>query len=85
VTFFGFIAQIGFCIALAPQIIKSRQKQSIAAISLTYIIFNSFLSCLDTICAWQLNWGWPNKLGSIGMLCLNLIILLQKNNYTPTK
>ena len=85
VTSFGFIAQMGFCIALLPQIIKSHQRQSIAAISLTYIVFNSFLSCLDIICAWQLNWGWPNKLGSIGLLCLTLTFMLQKKYYHREK
>lgn len=81
VTSFGCIAQIGFCIALLPQIVKSRQRQSGAAMSLTYIAFTNILSCLDIICAWQLNWGWPNKLGSIGLLCLTLILLLQKKHY----
>jgi uncharacterized protein with PQ loop repeat len=81
VTCFGVIAQISFCMSFLPQILKSRQKQSISAISLTYISFNVFLSCLDIICAWQLNWGLPNKLGSISLLCLALILILQKNNY----
>ena len=80
-TALGYVAQIAFCTALLPQVIKSRKIQSSAAISLIDIALNCFVSCLDLICAWQLNWGWPNRLGSILIVCLTGLLLLQSKRY----
>lgn len=73
----GYLAQIGFSVALAPQILKSYRLQSTQAIHVLFIGLNFILNLLDSITAWQLNWGWPNKLGALCGLLLSSILLLQ--------
>ncbi|PJD94393.1 MAG: hypothetical protein CK424_00065 [Legionella sp.] len=81
----GFIAQFGFGIALLPQILKSKQLQSTNAIHMAYLVLNVSLACLDLISAWQLHWGWPNKVGSSLMFGLTSILLLQRWFYGSSK
>lgn len=81
----GYLAQLGFVIAIIPQILKSKQLKSTHAINVTYLMLNMVLSCLDLISAWQLNWGWPNKCGSSLLLILTSVLLLQYRIYPSTK
>lgn len=75
----GFLAQLGFCTALLPQFIKSQRMQSFQTLSLIYLALNSLLSGLDSLSAWSLHWGWPNKIGSLLVLGLSLTLLLRRS------
>lgn len=77
----GYISKILFIISTIPQIIKNWQVKNKSAISIYFILLSITIACLDTITAWTLNWGWPNKLTSpimIFMLALMLPIPLAK-------
>lgn len=80
-NYIGYIAQINFVIAFIPQIIRSMQLQSAHALNFLYILLNFSLAGLDCISAWQLKWGWPNKLGSGCLVLLTGILLLQRRTY----
>lgn len=73
----GYASQIAFVIAFIPQILKSKRIQSAQALNVFYIILCHLLAVLDCISAWQLNWGWPNKLGSCLIIGLTSVLLLQ--------
>lgn len=81
-NFFGYIAQISFVVAFIPQILRSMQLQSAQALNLMYILLNFCLAGLDCVSAWQLNWGWPNKIGSGCIIFLTGILLLQQRKYS---
>lgn len=80
-SFLGYIAQVGFIIAFIPQILKSKQLQSAQAVNIIYILLGLLLAFLDFISAWQLTWGWPNKLGSLLAISLTGILLIQYWKY----
>lgn len=77
----GYLAQMGFVIAFLPQILKSKQLQSSQSINVIYILLNALLAALDIISAWQLHWGWPNKLGALLNLLFTGILLIQYKKY----
>jgi len=72
----GYLSRLLFVIYIIPQLIKNNAMQSAQAISVYSIYLNLTLACLDTISAWSLNWGWPNKLSAplIGLLMLTLLM-----------
>ena len=78
----GYISRICFLLYTLPQIIKNKALKSASAISIQFIYLNLTLAVLDLIAAWCLNWGWPNKLGSPIMVCLMLIMLMQRRKYS---
>jgi len=75
----GWISRIGFLSYTLPQIIQNHRLNSAQALSTTYLNLSLFLSLLDLISAWCLDWGWPNKLGTPFTISLTLILLWQKN------
>lgn len=77
----GYLAQIGFVIAFVPQILKSQRLKSAQAISALFILLNFLLAVLDSISAWQLGWGWPNKLGALLGVLLTTVLMLQYRIY----
>lgn len=81
-TIFGGIAQICGLIYCIPQIIKNKRLQSTNGINRYFIYLNLTLAGLDTISAWCLNWGWPNKLAAPVLFFLMLIIIGQYKKYT---
>jgi len=85
ISIIGYISQIGFVIAMIPQIIKSKHLKSAQAINITYILFNIVLSFLDLVSAWKLGWGWPNKTGSAALFVLMTILLIQHRQYYSNK
>ena len=76
-----YLAQLGFVIAFIPQIFRSKKLQSAYAINVIYLSLNFCLAGLDTISAWQLGWGWPNKFGAGCMVLLTSVLLLQHRKY----
>lgn len=66
----GFV----YCI---PQIIKNRKTGASHAISVYYLYINLTLTFLDTLSAWLLNWGWPNRIASPLSMGLMLIMIYQ--------
>jgi uncharacterized protein with PQ loop repeat len=81
----GYAAQIAFVIAFIPQILKSKRLQSAQALNIFYILLCLLLAILDCISAWQLNWGWPNKLGSCLIILLTSMLLMQYYRYQFSK
>lgn len=73
----GYLSRTLFVIYTLPQIIKNRSQHLANAISLNFIYINLILAILDTISAWCLNWGWPNKLSAPLIASLMLILLMQ--------
>lgn len=73
----GYASQTAFIIAFIPQILKSKRLQSAQALNIVYIVLCLVLSILDCISAWQLEWGWPNKLGASLMILLTSMLVLQ--------
>jgi uncharacterized protein with PQ loop repeat len=90
ILFIGYIARIGFLIYVLPQIIQNYRMRSAKALNPLFLKLSLFLSSLDLISAWCLNWGWPNKLGTPLNILLTLILLWQMKHYrdstikTPT-
>lgn len=77
----GSLSRIcSFCYSL-PQLIKNKKLKSTQAISIRFIYLNLTLATLDTISAWCLNWGWPNKLASPVTMLLMVIMLTQVKQY----
>lgn len=66
----GYIARGCFIGYAFPQILKVRATKNYAGLSVYFIILNLVIAILDTISAWCLQWGWPNQLGSMLMLCM---------------
>lgn len=73
----GYTSRLGFLLYSLPQIIKNRRSISAQAISIPFIYLSLTLACLDTLSAWCLDWGWPNKLASPLTIVLLLILLKQ--------
>ncbi len=79
----GYLSRAGFLLYTLPQIIKNRALESASALSIKFIYSSLILSVLDTVSAWCLDWGWPNKLSSPVTLCLMLLLFLQARKYKP--
>ncbi|MDF1756882.1 MAG: PQ-loop repeat-containing protein [Legionellaceae bacterium] len=77
----GIIARASGLMYCIPQIIKNKVNQSSRAVSLYFIYLNLLLAVLDSISAWCLNWGWPNKIASPVNIAVMLIILWQNKQY----
>jgi uncharacterized protein with PQ loop repeat len=80
-SYFGYISQLGFAFAYIPQILKSRRLQSAQAMSFLYVLLGLILAIFDCISAYQLNWGWANKAGSVVIIILTSILLMQQYHY----
>lgn len=76
-TVLGFISMIGWLTYTIPQIIKNTNLNNTQALSIMFILFGLTASCCDSISAYILDWGLPNKIGSPVSLCLKLILLIQ--------
>ncbi|MDP3705014.1 MAG: PQ-loop repeat-containing protein [Legionellaceae bacterium] len=76
----GYLSRILFVMYTLPQIIKNRTQASANAISINFLHINLVLAILDTISAWSLDWGWPNKLSAPITASLMLILLMQNKN-----
>ncbi len=81
ILYCGYLSQIGFVIAFVPQILKSQRLKSAQSINVIFILLNFLLVALDCISAWQLGWGWPNKLGPLLGILLTGILMLQYRRY----
>lgn len=82
----GYISKGLFIISTIPQIIKNWRVKNKSAISIYFILLSITIACLDTITAWTLNWGWPNKLTSpimIFMLAMMLPFPFSKEKNPP--
>lgn len=82
VVFLGTVSRglgLVYCI---PQIIKNQYLRSAQAMSLFYMYLNLLLAFLDSVSAWCLDWGWPNKIASPITILVMLILLLQGYAYT---
>jgi uncharacterized protein with PQ loop repeat len=82
--FIGYVARIGFLTYVLPQIIRNYRLRSAEALNPLFLTLSLFLSSLDLISAWCLNWGWPNKLGTPLNILLTLILIWQKNHYSDS-
>lgn len=85
ILIFGTIARVSGLMYCLPQIIKNKTTQSAKALSTQFLRLNLTLAVLDTISAWCLDWGWPNKLAAPMSVLLMIIMLAQikKYNYRP--
>ncbi len=78
----GYISRVSYVIYSTPQILKNFKLKSTNAINLTFIYLNIILTLLDTLSAWCLDWGWPNKLAAPVMTGMMLVLLLQTHFYS---
>jgi hypothetical protein len=65
-----------------PQIIKNKRLKSANAISTYFIFLNLSLAILDTLSAWCLGWGWPNKIAAPINIMMMLTMLFQIKKYS---
>ena len=80
----GWCSRVFFLSYIIPQLIKNIKLNSASAVSLYFVFLSLILSCLDTLSAWCLDWGWPNKLGSpISILLMGFLLyqIKQEKNY----
>lgn len=77
----GVMARVLGLVYGIPQIIKNKRTQSAQAISIPFICINLSLTLLDSVSAWCLDWGWPNKVASPISFVMMTTILLQHNKY----
>lgn len=78
ILYAGFISKILFIISALPQIIKNYKLESSSAISIYFIYLSITIATLDTISAWYLNWGWPNKITSPIVIFMMMLLLPYK-------
>jgi uncharacterized protein with PQ loop repeat len=76
----GVLARIYGLLYSLPQIIKNHISKTTNAISRHFIYLNLTLTLLDSISAWSLNWGWPNKLAAPVSAVLMLTLLFQSKS-----
>jgi uncharacterized protein with PQ loop repeat len=74
----GCISKILFIISTLPQIIKNWRLKNSSAISIHFILLSITIAILDTITAWKLNWGWPNKATSPIIVVMMIMLLLSR-------
>lgn len=84
-TLIGSGSRLLFICASIPQIIRNYRTQHAGAISIKYIYLNLAICGLDTVSAWCLNWGWPNKISPLIMLALYSILLNLEKAINPQK
>lgn len=80
-NFLGTMARISGLIYCYPQITKNKKAQSARGVNVRFMYLNLGLSFLDTVSAWTLDWGWPNKLGAPLNFLMMLILLGQQRKY----
>lgn len=74
----GYLSRILFIIYTLPQIIKNKRNPSSSnAINRYFIYLNLIIAILDTLSAWCLNWGLPNKLSGPIITLFMLTLLIQ--------
>ena len=81
VTSFGIIARGCGLIYCLPQLIKNQRTRATQAISLHFLSLNLTVSILDTLSAWCLHWGWPNKIAAPITILMMLSLLWQRKIY----
>lgn len=84
-TGLGFVATAGWLTYTLPQIHKNFTLKSILGLSLGFILLGLCASLCDTVSAYALDWGLPNKIGAPISSCLKLIILFQFSLYSNNK
>lgn len=77
----GVIARACGLIYCFPQIIKNKRSKTAHAISLKFVYLNLTVAFLDSISAWVLDWGWPNKLAAPINILLMLVLMYQTKRY----
>lgn len=82
---FGSISRSCGLLYCLPQIIKNHRLKSTKALSVHFTVLNLFVSLLDTISSWCLDWGWPNKLAAPINCFIMLILLGQARIYNFSK
>lgn len=82
---FGSISRSCGLLYCVPQIIKNHALKSTKALSVHFTALNLFVSILDTISSWCLDWGWPNKLAAPINCFIMLILLGQARIYNISK
>lgn len=80
----GYLSRTGFLIYMLPQIMRNFKHKSADALSTTFLNLSLFLTTLDLISAWCLQWGWPNQVGTPITLLLTVILRLQQRFYAKT-
>lgn len=77
VDLLGWISQLGWLTYAIPQIYKNFRLSSHQALSQWFVILLVLMTFCDSISAWCLDWGWPNKIGSPLSLLIKLLLLYQ--------
>lgn len=77
----GMLANLCWVSYMLPQIIKNYLNRSTEGLSTVFVSFAIFLNICDSVSAWTLDWGYPNKIGSASILLGNLFLLLQVKYY----
>ena len=84
IVFFGLFSRGFFLSYTVPQFLKNKALNSAVALSTSFVILSLAIACLDTISAWALDWGWPNKIGSPISILLTSCLLYQIKKYGLT-
>lgn len=61
--FFGYIGTTAWLLNSLPQIIVNWRLQSTAGLSLLFVVIGLLAMLCDTVSAYSLGWGLPNKIG----------------------
>ena len=78
----GYTARFFFLIYLIPQLVKNKRTQTAQAVS-QHMIYLSLILCIcDSVSAWCLDWGWPNKIAAPFTLTFLFVLLKQQNQRT---
>lgn len=79
----GTAARMAGLMYCLPQIIRNKRLKAANALSLYFLGLNLTLALLDTVSAWCLDWGWPNKLASPITIAMMVIMIGQLKKYKP--
>ena len=81
----GYISKVLFIISALPQLIKNWRVENSNALSTHFVLFCIGIACLDTISAWCLDWGWPNKLTYPIMVIMFSLLLPIKGTFNKVR
>jgi hypothetical protein len=73
----GYVSMVGFFTASLPQIIANHRLGSAEGAAVSFIVLQTLGLMSDTVSAYALHWGLPNRIGAPASLVFQVVLLLQ--------
>lgn len=73
----GYLSMVGYFCSSLPQVVSNYRLRSTAGAASSFIILQTLALICDTLAAYSLNWGTPNKIGAPTSLIFQATLILQ--------